>query len=206
MYLVGHSLGSVVAGIFTRVRSQLVRHLILVEPVLPKNSQNEDLMENMNTFLEYTLTPPKHTVMKDIAMAADRLRKAIPSLSLPFAKRLAERGTKPHENGLVWRWDAVLRARSSLNQQGGPITRDTYLRILSEIQVPLTAIYGDTSSFNRPEDLDEQKAAIPHAKRVVLPGGHNLAVAAPVALGRCILDSASLLKPSPRSQEPGTAQ
>ena len=147
MYLVGHSLGSVVAGIFTRVRSQLVRHLILVEPVLPHNSQNEDLMDRMNTFLEYTLTPPKHTVMKDLAMAAERLRKAIPSLSLPFAKRLAERGTKPHGNGLIWRWDAILRARMSLTQQNGPITRDSYLRLLSEIQVPLTTVYGNDSTI-----------------------------------------------------------
>jgi acyl transferase domain-containing protein/acyl-CoA synthetase (AMP-forming)/AMP-acid ligase II/alpha/beta superfamily hydrolase len=197
LLVIGHSLGSVMASLLTRLRSEMVRHLILVEPVLPRDRRHDDPVELLSTHLSYTTSPPTHTEMPDIATAAQRLQKAIPVLSPELAHFLAVRSTKnTASGGVIWRWDAVLRARTSLNLLGGPITRDSYLKILSEITVPMTTLYGDRSTFNRQDDLEQQFAAMPKANRLVIRGGHNLPLEAPADLVRCILEITKSLAPS----------
>jgi pimeloyl-ACP methyl ester carboxylesterase len=176
----------VVAGVLARLRGAAVERLVLIEPVLPRSQSRQDVLETVGALVEYSLAPPRHTVMPDRATAVARLRKALPSLSRDFAERLVERGTVGDGEGLVWRWDPVLRTRTSLNLQTGPLQRESYLQLLAGIEVPLTTIHGDASDFNRPEDLADLKAALPHARRIVLPGGHNLLVEASAELARTI--------------------
>ncbi|MEB3322462.1 MAG: alpha/beta fold hydrolase [Synechococcaceae cyanobacterium] len=189
MVLVGHSLGTVVAGALARLRRPAVERLVLVEPVLPRSQPRQDVLETVGALVGYSLAPPQHTVMPDRATAVARLRKALPSLSQAFAERLVERGTVAGGEGLVWRWDPVLRTRTSLNLQNGPLQREAYLELLAGIDVPLTTIHGEASDFNRPEDLADLRAALPGARRIVLTGGHNLVVEASAELARAILEA-----------------
>jgi hypothetical protein len=55
-------------------------------------------------------------------------------------------------------------------------------------------VYGDTSDFNKPEDLALQQAALPDAHRVILPGEHNLPIDAPAELAAVIATVAPQVK------------
>ncbi|NJN75752.1 MAG: alpha/beta hydrolase, partial [Synechococcaceae cyanobacterium RL_1_2] len=58
--LVGHSLGSVISAIFTSIRPQLVKHLVLVETVLPPESNMDETSSQLATHLDYLTQPPEH--------------------------------------------------------------------------------------------------------------------------------------------------
>jgi pimeloyl-ACP methyl ester carboxylesterase len=187
--LIGHSLGTVVASGLASLREGMVERLVLIEPVLPAPTTTDDVRDTMNTLVTYALEPPRHSVMPDRATAAARLRRAIPSLSSDFAKRLVERVTRQEGDGWVWRWDAVLQTRMSLNLLSGPLHRSAYLRLLAALQPPLTVVQGTTSAFNRPEDLEALRNAMPGARRLLLDGGHNLVLDNPEALGAALLQA-----------------
>jgi pimeloyl-ACP methyl ester carboxylesterase len=195
MVVVGHSLGSVIATVLTGLRSHLVEQLILVEPVLPKAPQPENPLTGINTLIEYVSSPPIHIEMKDIQEAVERLRQALPCLTTDFAERLCRRSTVSSGKGLIWSWDPVLRSRTSLSMQNGPITREAYLNILSDIKQPITTIQGADSTFNRGEDLAALQLVLQHANRNVITGGHNLPVESPVEVVSIILDILALARP-----------
>lgn len=185
--LVGHSFGSVLAGVLASVRPELVRQLVLIEPVLPSSSDGADSRAAIQTLLDYRRTTPRHSPMATLQDAATKLQKVMPNLADPFALRLAERGTQAHQGGLIWRWDPVLQSRTSLNLQGGPISRSSYLQLLAELDIPVCALYGRESRFNRQEDLDAQRQSLSKARRITLDGAHHLTVDAPLAIASEVL-------------------
>ncbi|WP_040897601.1 type I polyketide synthase [Xenococcus sp. PCC 7305] len=188
--LVGHSLGSVVAAIFASVRPQLVKNLVLIETILPTDAAEEDAAEQLATHLDYLASPPQHPIFPDVEAAAERLRQATPGLSKAIAMMLAERITEPYGDGVRWRWEPLLRTRAGIGFNG--IGRSRYLGLLKRIKAPITLVYGDKSSFNRNEDLTEQQAAMPNAKRVVLSGGHNLPLEEPNGIAKIISSAIAL--------------
>ena len=188
--LVGHSLGSVVAAIFASVRPQLVKNLVLIETILPTEAKEENTAEQLATQLDYLATPPEHPVFADVEAAADRLCQTTPALSKSVAMMLAERITEPCEGGVKWRWEPLLRNRAGIGFNG--IGRSRYLGLLKRIKAPITLVYGDNSNFNRREDLSEQQSAMPKAEKIVLTGGHNLPLEAPLGLAKIISSAVAL--------------
>jgi len=195
MVLIGHSLGTLVASALASLRGPMVQQLILIEPVLPATSGQTNVRETVRTFVDYALAPPRHTSMANLAVATERLCRALPALSAAFAERLAERATRPDGEGLIWRWDPILQTRMSLHMQGGPLNREAYLQLLRELSCPITVIQGDASGFNRPEDLEALDGALARAGRRLLAGGHNLLVEAPHGLQAAVLDAVNCLPP-----------
>jgi pimeloyl-ACP methyl ester carboxylesterase/NAD(P)-dependent dehydrogenase (short-subunit alcohol dehydrogenase family)/aryl carrier-like protein len=182
--LVGHSLGSVIAAMFASIRTEKVKNLILVETVLPTEVKDNDAVEQLTTHLDYLASPPEHAIFPDVATAAERLRLTTPTLSESLAMQLAERITEPHQDGVRWRWDALLRTRTGIGFNG--IDRAKYLGLLRQLKAPITLVYGDRSDFNRPEDLAQQQKAMPDARRIIVSGGHNLHLEAAIALAKII--------------------
>jgi pimeloyl-ACP methyl ester carboxylesterase/acyl carrier protein len=182
--LVGHSLGSVIAALFASVRPQKVKNLVLVETILPGEVNPDEATEQIATHLDYLASPPKHSVFPDVATAAERLYQATPALSKSLAMKLAKRITEPCKGGVRWRWASSLLTRAAINLNG--ISKSKYLGILKQIKVPITLVYGDKSNFNREEDLSQQQAAMPQAKKIIVSGGHNLHLEAPSALAQVI--------------------
>ncbi len=188
--LVGHSLGSVVAAIFASVRPQLVKNLVLIETILPTDTKDENTAEQLATQLDYLATPPEHPVFEDVESAAERLCQTTPALSKSVAMMLAGRITEPCDGGVRWRWEPLLRNRAGIGFNG--IGRSRYLGLLKRIKAPITLVYGDNSNFNRHEDLSEQQSAMPKAEKVVLTGGHNLPLEAPLGLAKIIGSAVAL--------------
>ncbi|NER47858.1 MAG: alpha/beta fold hydrolase [Symploca sp. SIO1A3] len=199
LILVGHSLGSVIAAMYASVRStgnsasllQKVGALVLVDTVLPSDGNDNEVAEQLATHLEYLASPPQHSIFPDVATAAARLRRGTPTMSETLALKLASRITEPYDGGVRWRWDPILRNRTGIGFNGNSFPKARYLELLRRIQVPITLIYGDTSNVNRANDLSEQQAAMPQAKRVFLSGGHNLHIDAPQAIADLIAEAAS---------------
>jgi pimeloyl-ACP methyl ester carboxylesterase len=183
--LVGHSLGSLVAAMLASIRPEKVQQLVLVETVLPAEVGAGETAEQLAAQLDYLAEPPVHAPFPDVAGAAARLRLGTPALSESLAWELAERLTEPCPGGVRWRWDPRLRTRAGIGFNG--LERDRYLSLLGRIQAPITLIYGDRSDFNRPTDLAAQQQAMPQAKRIVLAGGHNLHLEAPVELAKALI-------------------
>lgn len=183
--LVGHSLGSIIAGIFTSIRPQRIRNLVLVEAILPAAVTEEDAIARLSTQLDsLTQTVPEHPTFPDVATAAKRLQEGTPGLSDHLALMLAKRITEPWEGGVRWRWAPLLRTRTGLDFNN--LGKQKYLQLLSRLAVPLTLIYGDRSNFNRPEDLAAQSQAMAQAQKHTVGGGHNLHFDAPEAIADII--------------------
>ncbi len=186
--LVGHSMGSAVAATFASLRSQKVKKLVLVEPILPSDINDAEVSQQLTTHLDYLASPPQHPIFPDLDTVANRLRQVTPSMSEALALKTAQRLTETCDGGIRWRWDSWLQIRTGIGFNGTAFSRARYLQLLSQIQVPITLVYGDSSNFNKPEDLAIQQAAIPQGKRIILPGGHNLPIDAPEALAVAIGD------------------
>ena len=187
--LVGHSLGSIIAAMLASMRSPKIKSLILVETILPSSPKNTEIISQLTTHLDYLSSPPQHPIFPDVATAASRLREATPTMSTELSLQLARRITEPYSNGVRWRWDPLLRTRTLMNSCGFPLTKAQYVRLLQQIQVPITLIYGKSSNFNRQNDLLAQQAAMPKALRIVLSGGHNLHIDTPQALAKIIAEA-----------------
>jgi len=188
--LVGHSIGSVLAAMYASVRLEKVGALVLLDTVLPSDGNDNEVVEQLATHLDYLASPSEHPVFPDVATAASRLRLGTPTMSEALALKLAKRITEPCDSGVRWRWDPMLRTRTGIGFNGNSFPRARYLELLRQIQAPITLIYGDTSHLNRTDDLSEQQAVMPQAKRVFLSGGHNLHIDAPQAIASLIAEAA----------------
>ncbi|NER22533.1 MAG: alpha/beta fold hydrolase [Symploca sp. SIO1B1] len=190
LLLVGHSMGAMLATAIATVRPEKIKELILVELLLPaEESKKESAVNQLTTCLDYLSSTPQHPIFPDVATAASRLRQATASLSEEFSYMLAQRTTEPYQGGVRWSWDAILRTRSILSFNNFHGSRTQYLEMLKSLQVPTTLVYGDRSKLNRPEDLQQQEMTMTQAKRVFLPGGHNLHIDAAQALAEVIWQS-----------------
>ncbi|MFP4007662.1 MAG: alpha/beta fold hydrolase, partial [Spirulinaceae cyanobacterium] len=189
--VVGHSLGSAIAAMWTSARPSRVKSLILVEPVLPVENRT-DISAQLTAHLDNLHITPQHPVFPNLEVAAKRLQAGSPALSDDFALFLAQRHTEPWEGGWRWRWDVRLSDRSSFGFGGLPFDRSQYLQLLQNLACPITLIYGDRSTFNRPEDLAAQQQAMASARRFQLLGGHNLHLDTPDDLADIIAEAAIL--------------
>jgi acyl transferase domain-containing protein/acyl carrier protein/alpha/beta superfamily hydrolase len=177
----GHSLGSVITGVFASIRPEKVKNLVLVEPVLPVEVKETDDVEQLTSHLDYLTSTPQHPIFPDVETVAKRLQAATPQLSSSFALKLARRTTKSCEGGVTFTYSPLLLTRVGVGFNS--ISRNRYLSILRQIKAPITLVYGEQSNFNRPEDLTAQQEAMTQAKIITLPGGHNLHLEIPTQLG-----------------------
>jgi Predicted hydrolases or acyltransferases (alpha/beta hydrolase superfamily) len=165
LFLVGHSMGAMLASAIATVRPQKIKELILVELPLPTEESKKELVVNqLTTCLDYLNSTPQHSIFPDMATAASKLRQATPSLSEEFSQLLAQRTTVPLQGGVCWSWDAIIRTRSVLSFNNFLGGRTQYLEMLKSIQVPTTLVYGDSSKMNRSEDLQQQQITMTQAK------------------------------------------
>ncbi|NET48062.1 MAG: alpha/beta fold hydrolase, partial [Merismopedia sp. SIO2A8] len=199
--LIGHSMGSIIAALYASSRPERVRSLTLVETILPAEKRAQ-VTDQLTALLNTQSPIPDHPIFPDVATAARRLRQGTPSLSEDFSLKLAERicteldtahsettTTDPNPKGVKWAWDEKLRNRTGIGFSRMPFGRGDYLQLLSQLSMPMTVLYGDRSTFNRPEDLAAQAEALSDSNRITLPGGHNLHLDAATEVARVIVDA-----------------
>jgi len=190
--LIGHSFGSILAAIIANLRPQQIRHLLLVEPVLPGFVSDKDSVSAIKTLLDHRKSAPKHSPMATLVEVVSKLQKVMPGLTHDFAHLLARRGTCATDGGYIWRWDPILQSRACLNLQAGPVTRSSFIKLLTDIGCPVSSFYGNDSRFNRPEDLEDLREALKYARRFDVDGGHHLTIDSPSSIVAEVLESVGL--------------
>lgn len=186
--LVGHSLGSVIAALFTSARPDSVASLVLVEPLLPTEGRADGVAdgEKLATQLDYLAGQPRHPVLADLETAASRVASAVPGLSPTLALKLAVRDTVSGDAGLQWRWDPLLRTRAGIGFSHEQFSRARYIELLRQLRPPLTMVFGNQSNMRRDDGLLLDEATLPGARVVVLVGGHNIHLDQPAMVAETI--------------------
>ena len=118
-HLFGHSMGGTVATLFAGARPALVRSLVLAEGLGPPTHTADRLYERTVGFLdgvkrvrETAARPPKKP-MRSAADALARMRLSNPELGEERGLFLAEKGTKPLDDGTrAWRFDPLHKTTS----------------------------------------------------------------------------------------------
>jgi pimeloyl-ACP methyl ester carboxylesterase len=185
--LVGHSMGAAVAATFASLRPDRVSGLVLVEGLMPGEPPEDEVANLLSSRLRYLVSTPSHTVLPDIAAAAQRLQQATPTLPADRAQRTAARITRPCQGGVCWSWDPALLTRADLTYDALSLTPHRYRTLLTRITAPVTFVYGNA---DHPQ-LAQLRTTLPQAAVQVLPGGHHLHVEAPAALADTIACSAA---------------
>ena len=183
--LVGHSFGSMITGIYAGMRPEKVEKLYLIEPILPAENKGNKNVENISSQLNNLLNVPPLPVFDTVEIVAQRLQKTAPQLEDGFALTLAKRMTKPVEGGVTFTYSPLLATRIGVGFNSIP--RNQYLKLLSGIEASITLVYGDNSSFNRPQDLEAQKTAMANTRIFTMVGGHNLHLENPLSLADVII-------------------
>nr|WP_255524802.1 type I polyketide synthase [Nodosilinea sp. FACHB-13] len=184
--LVGHSMGAVLGAILTSLRPERVQRLVLIEPVVPAPGPSLEPATQLMAHLDALANSSQPTVITSVAAATQRLLALKPYLSQPMAEAIAQRLTQTVAGGVIWRSDPRLQTRTTLSLSGGLLDRQGYGQILRGIQRPTTVIFGQSSQFNRPEDLAFLQENLPQADQVSLAGGHDLPLETPGGLARII--------------------
>ncbi len=190
--LVGHSMGGTIAGMFASTRPERVRALVLVEGLGPGSVRDDLAPGQLREHLEHLRRPRTHSAMPGVEDAAARLRRFNPAMSAPLAALLAARATDPAPGGGVrWRWDPLHRTRSAI-----PFSLERHLAFLRRVRAPTTLVDGERSPFQI-DRRQEREEALPIARRVTLPCGHNPHFELPRELAAVIAEAARAPTPSP---------
>lgn len=178
--LVGHSMGGGVSVLFAALRPAAVRRLVNVEGLGPTDAEGEDAAR-ADKFLEAMAAPPRHTPVRDLDAAVDRLRRHNPHLAPDFARFLAERITRPADGGLAWTWDPRHRGRSPT-----PFRARTFRHFLERLEAPVLYVTGEKSWYRLPDE-ERRLKGVKDLRRVVLPAaGHMMHQECPEDLARAI--------------------
>ena len=183
VYLVGHSMGGVVATQYAGTFPEHVQKLTLLEGTGPPGGKTEDAPERMLKHIQ-TVDEVRAKPLQPLASltaAAERLRQIYPNLDPAWAARLAEKATRPAPAGApgsrLWKHDPLHRTRSPL----------VFLLPLMEafirrIACPVLLVNAAESKFTFLHDPARQ-ALYPNAQLRTLPNaGHMMQLDQPEAL------------------------
>lgn len=166
--LVGHSMGGTMAALYAATARERVRRLILIEGLGPPDGEAR-AVHQARVSLKHRRSPPTHRPITDLDDAMHRMKKGNPDVPSDALSALADRQTQSADNGLLWRWDALHRARAPV-----AFSERIFMEFLNEIQSPTMMIEGGRSPYQMIPGLDARRQAIPSStQRVLDDSGHH---------------------------------
>jgi pimeloyl-ACP methyl ester carboxylesterase len=189
VYLVGHSMGGVVATQYTGTFPERVQKLALLEGTGPPAGKIEQAPDRMLTHIQTVDEVRAKSVrpLPSVAAAAERLRQIYPKLDPAWAARLAEKATRPAPDGPpgshIWKHDPLHRTRSPL-VFFWPLM-EAFVR---RIACPVLLVDAAESKLTFLHDRGRQ-ALYPNAQLRTLPAaGHMMQLDQPEALADMLLE------------------
>jgi pimeloyl-ACP methyl ester carboxylesterase len=184
VHLLGHSMGGTVACLFAGTFPEQVRTLTLVEGIGPL-AQDDDPPERVRTWVRAVdrIRSRAPRPLSGLDEAVQRMRLRTPDLPDALGRFLAEKGTRPADDGpgRVWRFDPLHRTPSPT-----PFRVDTFRGFLEGITAPVLAVAGE-HGYRLPDE-DDRLAWLRSRRFVEIPAvGHMIHWLAPDALADALL-------------------
>jgi pimeloyl-ACP methyl ester carboxylesterase len=190
MDIVAHSMGGMIASAFAAVFPEKVKSLTLIDSIGFLSEDEDKTTENLRTGLL-----SRFKIIKKQQMSADNkkqkfhstidsaieARMNVSDLHYASAKLLVERGIIAHEQGLSWRSDNRLRARSPLK-----LTLAQAEQIISTIKTPVQVIHGDNGFDMVKSGIKHYQGFFTQLEIHTLTGGHHVHMEQPQATAALI--------------------
>jgi len=174
LYLIGHSLGGIIASTYAGVYPERVRKLVSIEGLgfPPGHRIHAPAPQRIRNWIEETrrIEQRKPHSYSNLAAAVSRMKEANPHLSDAVAEHLTLHGTNWNADGsIIWKFDNFARLFPPYGQNHSDAKM-----IFGNIQCPVLFFWGDESFMPDPEP-DERFQAIRNCKLVKVHGaGHWL--------------------------------
>jgi pimeloyl-ACP methyl ester carboxylesterase len=183
VHLVGHSMGGTVACMFAGSFGDRIRSLTLVEGLGIPPHPLDDAPERLRTWVRSVQRVRSRAprLMADAAEALGRMRMRAPELPDDLGLFLAERGTRPVEGGVEWRFDPLHRTPSP-----HPFRLEVFRTFLEGIGAPTLVVAGE-QGFRLPDEDERRTWLGPHRFVEVPAVGHMIHWFAPGALANALL-------------------
>lgn len=166
--IIGHSMGGMVATLFTSAFNEKVKQLLLIEAIgliTESESPSEQLRKGLLSRLQ--LAGKQKNIHKNIDSAI-QARMNVSDLANEPARLLVERGLEQARNGVTWRSDPKLRntslQRYSLKQA---------VQIVANVHCPITLIRGDTGFDMVQQGIKVFAEHMANFQQFTIKGGHH---------------------------------
>ena len=170
--IIGHSLGAIVASIFTGTFPELVNKLVLIEALGAISSKPQDTRELLKKSI---VNKYREQTKRSSNKGYDSFEKAILARTMAsdfnsdIAQILVERSLLATDNGYKWRSDPRLKQLSPMR-----MVEQQAVDLLSGIEHETLLILGESGYLSLRKTLSERMAVIPNLNVHTLAGGHHL--------------------------------
>lgn len=166
--LMGHSRGAIISTLLASAFPERVRHLLLLDAVVPGAVAAEDFPEQMRASLQdkKRLLSRSNRVFPSVADAvASRTERG---LSLPAARVLVERNLRDCPGGVMWATDPRLRGASAVKLS------DAHIRaVLGRLDMPTLLLLAADAGARVGDLLDYVRPYIVQLTTDTIKGGHH---------------------------------
>jgi len=186
LFLVGHSMGSAVAALYTGAFPDRVERLALLEGLAMPDRAAEDCPGLVATWIEQVERARKRTprVYPDVAAAADAIVRNDPLCPREVALMLAVHGTRTVEGGRAFKHDPVHFAPNPY-----PYRHELIEPFWDAIRCKALILYGAKTEMTQPAEIEARLAHFKTARRATIPdAAHMMIRHQPAAVAKELLE------------------
>ncbi len=186
LFLVGHSMGSAVAALYTGAFPDKVERLALLEGLAMPDRPVEDCPGLMATWIEQVGRARKRAprVYPDVGAAADAIVRNDPLCPREVALMLAVHGTRTVEGGRAFKHDPVHFAPNPY-----PYRHELIQPFWDAVRCKTAILYGALTEMPQPAEMAARLTHFKTARHVTVPGaGHMMIRHQPAAVVKELLE------------------
>ena len=184
VHIIGHSLGAIVASVFTGTFPELVDKLVLIEALGPITAQADETQSQLkksitSRYKAETRIPSNRSYTSiDKAVAA---RLMVSDFNEDIATMLVTRSLKEVDNGYQWRSDSRLKQLSPIRMM-----ESQSIDIISKISNSTLVILGDDGFESLRNNLAKRVLLFSSINTLSFAGGHHVHMEEPELVWKSI--------------------
>jgi pimeloyl-ACP methyl ester carboxylesterase len=186
LFLVGHSMGSAIAALYTGAFPDKVERLALLEGLAMPDHPLEDSPGLMANWIDLVARARKRKarVYPSLDAAANAIIRNDPLCPRDVALMLAEHGTRAVDGGRAFKHDPVHLAPNPY-----PYRHEAVQPFWEAIRCKTLILYGARTDMQQPEEIEERLSHFKTARRATIPdAGHMMIRHQPAAVAKELLE------------------